>query len=310
VVADMVDISKEMEAQQALEAREQLLRQLTQALPLGVFQVDVDRQVGYTNDRLYELVGPALSDALDDLGQWISEPALFRGAVEQVLSSGDSCEVEVKVDGLDDGPPRLCHLTVRPLTSGGVVTGAVGCVDDITEPTILRRELEDRATFDPLTRCHNRSAILTKLKSVLAEQAAIDAGTALLFVDLDDFKSVNDRFGHAVGDEFLAAAAARLRRGVRETATVGRQGGDEFLIVVPGLGSADEAVTLAERIAVVLSQQVALSVGVVEAGASVGVAFSSDSSVTADSLIALADAAMYEAKRQGGGRASLGCPPG
>jgi diguanylate cyclase (GGDEF)-like protein/PAS domain S-box-containing protein len=306
VVADMVDISKEMAAQQALEAREQLLRQLTQALPLGVFQVDGDGRIVYTNDRLFELIGPAGADTLVELGPWVADRSGLREAVDCALRTGLGSEVDIRVLGSDGRPARMCQVTVRALTSrDATVTGALGCVADVTEPTMLRLELEDRATFDPLTRCHNRSAIMSVLNSVLESQASTGGGTALLFIDLDDFKSVNDRFGHLAGDEFLAATAARLRGGVRETATVGRQGGDEFLIVCPGVDSVGEAQGIAERIVELLGQDVALSVGTLKAGASVGIAFTADSTVTGDALVARADAAMYESKRGGGGQSTM-----
>jgi diguanylate cyclase (GGDEF)-like protein len=146
---------------------------------------------------------------------------------------------------------------------------------------------------------------MSVLKSVLDAQSGSGDGTALLFIDLDDFKSVNDRFGHLAGDEFLAATAARLRGGVRESATVGRQGGDEFLVVCPGVASPDEAQGIADRIADLLRDDVALSVGTLPASASVGIAFTADPSVNGDTLVARADAAMYESKRRGGGRATL-----
>jgi diguanylate cyclase (GGDEF)-like protein/PAS domain S-box-containing protein len=306
VVADMVDISKEMAAQQALEAREQLLRQLTQALPLGVFQVDTEERIVYTNDRLFELIGPARTAGLAELGPWMVEAAAVRAAVDRALRTGQSSEVDIQVIADADRPARMCQVMVRALTDrDSTVTGALGCVTDVTEPTMLRLQLEDRATFDPLTRCHNRSAIMAVLTSVLEAQAGSSEGTALLFVDLDDFKSVNDRFGHRAGDEFLAVTGARLRAGVRESATVGRQGGDEFLIVCPGVGSPTEAQHVGDRIAELLQQDVAVSVGTLPARASVGIAFTAGGSISGDALVAQADAAMYESKRRGGGQTTL-----
>jgi diguanylate cyclase (GGDEF)-like protein len=122
-------------------------------------------------------------------------------------------------------------------------------VADITESVRLRQQLEDRATFDVLTRCHNRAAILQVLERALAEPSQV--GTAAIFVDLDRFKEINDRLGHAAGDALLVEVAQRLRRSVRDRDLVGRLGGDEWCttrdrFTLPRPGSADPAEVAAE----------------------------------------------------------------
>ena len=97
----------------------------------------------------------------------------------------------------------------------------------------MRNELERRASLDPLTKCHNRRSIMTTLERTLAKYRETSLGVAVIFVDLDRFKPVNDRFGHAAGDELLTVLADRLRRTVRADDIVGRIGGDEFLDRVP-----------------------------------------------------------------------------
>ena len=115
--------------------------------------------------------------------------------------------------------------------------GGVACLADITDAARMRAELEERATVDSLTGCLNRSSVIAALAAMLGDASTTThcrtsrAGIAVVFVDFNQFKSVNDRFGHAVGDSLLAEVGARLRGVVRGDDVVGRLGGDEFLLV-------------------------------------------------------------------------------
>src|SRR5439155_20058487 len=132
---------------------------------------------------------------------------------------------------------RVFQVSLRPLTDDiGRVSGAIGCLSDVTDSVQLRRTLELRATVDKLTRCLNRAATL-ELLDLLLSVRAIGDGVAVVYVDLDQFKAVNDCFGHATGDAILAEAARRLRNAVKDADAVGRLGGDEFLVVCPGVAS-------------------------------------------------------------------------
>src|SRR5581483_406841 len=189
------------------------------------------------------------------------------------------------------------HVTLRGLgQDAGSAGGAVGCVADVTEQTMLRRELEDRATFDSLTRCLNRESAMTALDASLRRPPRRNRCTAVLFVDLDQFKAVNDRHGHAVGDELLVAVAATIRRTVRSRDVVGRIGGDEFLVVLDDV-TIQQANRAAQRLQAALAHDFPLSVGRVTPSASVGLARADGSMPDADALVIRADSAMYEAKR-------------
>ena len=130
----------------------------------------------------------------------------------------------------------------RVVDDSGAVTGAIVCVADVTDSVRMREELEHRATFDLLTRCYNRASILQALERTLAEPRPDDSGTGVIFIDLDRFKDVNDRLGHAAGDVLLVEVARRLASCTREADLVGRIGGDEFLVVCTRVP--DEATTL------------------------------------------------------------------
>jgi diguanylate cyclase (GGDEF)-like protein/PAS domain S-box-containing protein len=305
-VADMIDVSQEMETQRALEAREQLLAQLAEALPLGVFQIDAAHCLLYTNDCLFQMMGTRGASDFDALLERVvpADKVLLRDALLVVLSDGTDAELSVRVEPLD-APPRVCQFTFRRLDSATTaLPGAVGCVVDTTDQTAMRRELEHRATYDSLTGCFNRGSIMTQLERTLSSETseAARALTAVLFIDLDRFKTINDRFGHQVGDEFLVAAAARIRSCLRDDAALGRLGGDEFLVVLPDIESEAVAMLVAQRVADSLNHDVALSIGNEPCRASIGLAIYTAAIPSAEALVIDADTAMYVAKARGGGQ--------
>jgi diguanylate cyclase (GGDEF)-like protein len=164
----------------------------------------------------------------------------------------------------------------------------------------VERELSQLAKFDPLTGLPNRQLFRDRLEQALRRIGRGGTIVALIFIDLDRFKDVNDRYGHAIGDRLLEAVAGRLRRVVRRSDTVARLGGDEFTIILEGLRHVDDAARVAEHALVSLRQSFELDGIVVELGASLGVAIASHPSEVPDALTHRADVAMYRAKAQGG----------
>ncbi len=173
-------------------------------------------------------------------------------------------------------------------------------VADMAQRQEIEAELAHRARHDALTGLPNRLAFQHTLKDALTEQWKIGS-VAVLFCDLDEFKTVNDDLGHSVGDALLREVTARLRRAVPPQHTLARFGGDEFVVVARGLGSPDEAVAIAERICAELSAAISLGGRDVFVTTSVGVAISKLAS-TAETLVRDADAAMYQAKGLGRAR--------
>lgn len=309
VVCEMVDISEEMATHEALRAREQLLHQLAEAVPVGLFQIDADGCVVYANDRLREIFAtePAatISDQLTSVV--VADRPALEEAIADVLDQGAAADVEVALSRPASNEPGYCTIALRPLThEDGTVSGAIACVADVTDSTRMREELRHRATVDELTGCCNRATIISALEAHIASGQR-RAERAVLFIDLDGFKQVNDQHGHAVGDELLRRVADRLRTAVRDEDLVGRIGGDEFLVLCPQIGGHDPAIGLAQRIADLLGGDVALAAGGRQA--SIGVAWSSGEAVDAETLIARADRAMYESKRQRTGRPTLAKEP-
>jgi diguanylate cyclase (GGDEF)-like protein/PAS domain S-box-containing protein len=308
VVSEIADISDEMAALESVRAREQLLDRLAEALPLGLFQVDTERQVTYTNDRLHQIIGSPPAATVDQQMANVvaDDQPVLREALDAVLEDGRNAEIEIRIQPPGGVPGRLCNLSLRALTTEmDEIRGAIACVADVTESAQMRHELELLAMLDPVTECHNRRSIMSALEAELQEHTEEWPGAAVIFVDIDRFKSVNDTLGHAAGDELLAVVADRLRKTVRAGDVVGRLGGDEFLVVCPRVRDPEETMNLGQRIASALERDVNIASVTVGLRASIGVAWTQATTTGADALVGEADAAMYESKRQDVGRPVL-----
>jgi len=298
VAVDQVSLAEE------LRVRKQLFSQLSDAMPVGMFQIDTNENITFANDRLYMILGYSGSATIDAQFSLIEKDdrSLLESALSAVLANEAVDDVELRFLRSEVDAPheaRVCVLSMRPLTDwSGEVTGAVGCVSDVTAQVDLRRQLETRANTDELTSCLSRSKILEVLSAVLEGEEATGGGTAVIFIDLCGFKAINDMFGHAAGDRILKVAGARLRSAVRQYDQVGRFGGDEFLVVCPHVETARIALDVARRISQSLTEPVHIASDVTELRASVGVAWSAQF-IDADTLVAQADHAMYESKRTG-----------
>jgi diguanylate cyclase (GGDEF)-like protein/PAS domain S-box-containing protein len=285
------DISREVAAAEALAKEQSLLKELTETLPVGVAKFDADGRIEYVNEQLARLLGrdPAVVIARAING----EIAQLAGAFTELLGEGRSSRVVTarRRDDLD----RDLEWTLRAVTSAtGAVAGGVLCVADVTEATELRAALEERATTDALTGCLNWAGTVGCLQAALGS-ASPGSGVGLLFIDLDGFKQINDRHGHAVGDRVLEIVARRARGAVRPLDHIGRLGGDEFVVVAPGLPSIETARALAGRVSDAIGGVAEIDDLRVEIAASIGVAWAD--SGDADVLLAEADRAMYAAKR-------------
>jgi diguanylate cyclase (GGDEF)-like protein len=167
--------------------------------------------------------------------------------------------------------------------------------------SVEKAELARRAFYDPLTQIANRSLFIETVTASLSQLSATRRPIAVMFIDLDGFKEINDNFGHSVGDQVLSAVAARLRVQVRKLDMAARLGGDEFGMLLDGMRHKTDAKVVAERIIDTLRRPIPLGDALVSIGASVGVAVVDDPADAPDpeELMRRADMAMYLAKRQG-----------
>jgi diguanylate cyclase (GGDEF)-like protein len=193
-------------------------------------------------------------------------------------------------------------LTIAAVSDQEGQPGVLMCVSDITDQARTHHELQVRATTDPLTGVLNRATVMQALGRCLSE--ANQVVTGVIYLDIDRFKPVNDRMGHAAGDELLVCVAQSLQDATKAQDVVGRLGGDEFVLLCPSPENPGHATTLAHRPQQALNRPLALSAGTVELHASIGLAFNEPGD-TCDALVARADSAMYRSKRGGGGTAVL-----
>jgi len=288
VVCQIIDISEEMAATEALRYREQLLRRLTETVPVGLAELASDRSVRFVN--------PTLSRLLSDHGLRSPEglvadlpPAdavCLGSAIDDCVDSGIDSEVDIHLPSTPSAPTRICRVALRSLVEGDRIRGALLCVVDVTELTI-------KAATDPLTGLHNRASIFE-----VAERALRSGRTGLLFIDLDRFKPVNDRFGHELGDHLLVVVSDAMREVVRETDTIGRIGGDEFLVVCPQVGGPDALLEIGQRVIDAVAACRVPGHPDPSVTASIGALWTEAAEVSVDAAVARADAAMYAAKNE------------
>ena len=186
---------------------------------------------------------------------------------------------------------------------GGDILNYVAVFSDITDSKREADRLHHLVSHDSLTRLPNRTLLQDRLEQALAQASRKSTPAALMFIDLDGFKQVNDRLGHLIGDRLLEAVADRLNGCVRESDTVARVGGDEFVILLPEVKSSGDARKLAAKLLSKLSAPFMFAEGTASIGASIGIALYPRDGESGEALLSAADEAMYQAKRKGGRRA-------
>jgi diguanylate cyclase (GGDEF)-like protein len=247
-----------------------------------------------------QLARTPLSECLLDSDDWIE----LTGAADEARSRDQAVVRELRVQrgarlGHGDGA-AWCQITARSIASGEFVL----VIADID--TIKRREASalHEAQHDDLTGLPNRRLLAERAAAALATSELRKVSCAVLAIDLDGFKEVNDRFGHEVGDTMLREIAARLTRVMRPQDTVARRGGDEFAVLVPDVGSTMEVERIATRLLQAVAQPIAQQNGRPALGvsASIGVALAPEQGRDLERLLQLADLAMYDAKLKGKNR--------
>ncbi|SDE98220.1 diguanylate cyclase/phosphodiesterase with PAS/PAC sensor(s) [Blastococcus aurantiacus] len=284
------------------DAHERRFSALTERSPVPTLLSEQGMRLAHVNDAFCGLVGRGADQMLGT--GWIDtiHPDDLDAVIEQVSAALDGGEVEVQARLVrDDGALRTTVIRFAHLFTPGVGAGFVATIEDITDRLAFEAQLAHQANHDPLTGLPNR----TLLAEYVAERFRPAAGgLACLFLDLDNFKVVNDSLGHTSGDELLVEVADRLRATVRPGDLVARFGGDEFVVVCERVDE-DDAVALAERITAALSRPMRLGGVDVRPHASVGVTVQTAEHVAPEELIRDCDIAMYQAKAGGKGRISV-----
>jgi diguanylate cyclase (GGDEF)-like protein len=272
-------------------------------MPHGLCMFCADGRLAVMNHRFSEMM--QLSDKLvqrggsasDIIDACVSAGSISAPSGRMILAEIENTQTrDMITTDPDIARNRSLSWTFQPMAGGG----AVVLLEDITERRDAEARISHLARYDELTELPNRVNFRDEIGRLLSIQQGADQLSALLFVDLDQFKQVNDTLGHPCGDQLLCAVAGRMREMLRPEDFVARFGGDEFVVFQQNIRSHEDAAVLARRIVDRLSERYKIDNHLVEIGASVGIAMTT-AGVSADTLLKNADMALYRAKADGRG---------
>ena len=298
-VVHLWDVSERRRYADELRRTEIRFASLVEALPEAVILVGPDNAPTFVNDAAHDLRSKLLAVGVLEQNGW---PALPGDVVDQLTStyldaagSGRTGTVEVRIP--TEAGALWLECSMLPQSPPGEAPSMLLVVRDTTVGHQHREELEHQAHHDHLTGLPNRVDFLRRLDAACSQIGRLHRSVGLLFVDLDDFKVVNDSLGHGAGDALLTAMAGRLRTELRDPATVARFGGDEFTVLLTDVDD-DDAAAVAARIRSILARPVVHEGRRFVVSSSVGVILADEPVEPAD-LLRWADAALYEAKAGG-----------
>lgn len=303
VAAAISDITGRLKAEQALKNSESRLRTLIDTIPDLVWLKDRDGVYLGCNKKFEQYLGACEADILGKTDFDFMEEAeasIIQEKDQQAIVLRQATTAEEQVTFAVDGHAEILETIKTPMfDSQGNPIGILGVSRDIT----LRKRQEERileqAHFDSLTSLPNRFLSLERLSQLLIQAKEQQHKVAVLFLDLDDFKKVNDSLGHETGDQLLIEAGKRLCSVVSKGDTVGRLGGDEFIVLLDGLTDSREAEPVAERLLDQLRKPFLIDGRELTVGGTIGIAVYPEDCAEASGLLQSADMAMYSAKAKG-----------
>jgi diguanylate cyclase (GGDEF)-like protein/PAS domain S-box-containing protein len=297
----LVEQQKEREAEARLAS---LVRNASDV----ILVVGPDLQVRYSTPSVRRVLSRTPESVLGSSLLALFEPAQKSEAAALVYQALRSLPIrhEAELKALrGDGSTISVHVSAQSLADDPHVGGVVLTLRDIHDRKLLEARLAHQALHDPLTNLANRSLVTDRLQHALARRSRGRRHVAVLAVDIDDFKGVNDTLGHASGDRALTEAARRLVACVRPADTVGRLGGDDFVVVLEDVKDLAEAISVAGRVNAAFGTPFDLLDKEIGLSASVGIALSGEGPEQADEILRNADVALYMAKSRGKGRHSV-----
>ena len=300
----MIDITERKLAEEARRASELGLAEAQRIAHLGSWDSDLRAGTMTWSDETFRIFGFA-PQAFVPTQEWFiahlhpEDRGRVRRAIEAAIGGGPDYDLEMRLMR-PDGSIRTVHVRGEIIAdAAGIPLRLVGTVLDITARTALEARLAYQATHDPLTGLPNRTLFHDRVGQALARIRRGQGHCAVLFLDLDRFKDVNDSLGHDAGDRLLVAVAERLRGALRDQDTLARLGGDEFTVLLDAVDDATEAVEVAERLAAALAPPILLEGHEERVTASVGVVLSDANHDRAEDMLRDADMALYRAKDEG-----------
>ena len=283
-----------------------MLERAVEAARNGILITDPnqpDNPIVYANPGFERLTGYSAEEAIGRNCRFLQGADRDQPVLDEIraaLREERECRVVVR-NYRKDGTLFWQALSISPVRDeDGRLTHFVGVQDDITERKMAEEKLAYQALHDPLTDLPNRVLFMERLQHALLRVARHQESIAVLFLDLDNFKDINDRFGHEVGDQLLVAVAKRLKGYLRSVDTAARLGGDEFMVLLDKITDEKDATRVADRILEGLRTPFASEEGALSVAASIGIALSTHGSENRPrELLRFADRAMYQSKRKG-----------
>jgi diguanylate cyclase (GGDEF)-like protein/PAS domain S-box-containing protein len=308
VAGTVADVTDRRRIEDERRVAETQLRAGIENAAVGILMVGPGGRITMVNPAMQTMVGR-------------TDEELVGSSVHDLLHPEDSANAAARMAALARGESdsyraerrylRSDGSTLWALVNVGAVRDAAGAaeyffaqIQDISDRKVMEDALEHLAVHDALTQLPNRTLLTDRIEHALDQTDGRNGGVAVLFVDIDRFKFVNDGMGHRAGDELLTIIAARLREAARPSDTVARFGGDEFVVVCEQLDGPWEGTRIGDQITRAVEQPIVLEGREVVVTASVGIAVAGDGS-TAEALLRDADAAMYRAKERGGARVEV-----
>ncbi len=291
-----------------LQASETRLNTILDSVEAYIYLKDPDYRYQYANRKVCDLLGHPAAEVIGRTDQEFFDASTFamlRENDRRVLEHGEQIEIEENNRLIGAQEVRVFLSTKLPLRRpDGQVYALCGVSTDITRQKQAEQAIQQLAFYDPLTQLPNRRLLQDRLQQALAAIARRPQGGALFFIDLDNFKVLNDTLGHDQGDQLLVQMAARLRASLRQEDTLARLGGDEFVVMLQGLHTdPDQAVwqarRVAEKIQAALAHPYELAGQQYQSSVSIGIAMFSDPHLTREDLLKRADLAVYQAKADG-----------
>lgn len=290
----------------ALEDSELRFRTLANNIPIGIFQLDTNGRLVYANPMWYKILEleNQAENALNTHYKNITSGSIenYKLFETTLIDKQKEVSIEYSYKAPASNTDKQLKKHITPLTLHQSVHGYIGTLSDITELNKVQKELQHLAFYDPLTELPNRRFMQEMLSMTIAKAYRNDEKIAVLMLDIDNFKKVNDTLGHNAGDELLQIQAARIREAVRDEDTVARMGGDEFTIVLHAANSMTEVTAATNRLLQAISEPVILQNRSVIVNGSIGVALFPDDGTDVQNLARHADMALYEAKKAGRNR--------
>lgn len=296
--------SENLEQGKSLEKSLALSKATLEATADGILVVDENRRIAGHNQKFAQMWGIPSSvlvsgndkEAVNFVLNQLKDPQGFVNSLERLYNSEPWAEY---LDELEFKDGKFFERYTKPQVQGGEIIGRVFSFRDVTKRKEMEKQLIYQATHDSLTMLPNRVILLDRINQAIKEETRAKIMAAVLFFDLDRFKLINDSLGHNLGDAVLQRVSKRLSECIRESDTVARWGGDEFVILLRNLKREEDVIPIVEKCLEMLEKEFSIGRYKLSVTSSVGVAFFPKDGKNAEDLLKNADSAMYYAKSNG-----------